>query len=207
MSLQLVVARNDARPHVERAIQCPREKDGMRGRQRVADCAIQCASRTRQVDQHGAIAALKQSRFIVCVKHHDRLQNEFDVQQRAGALLQIEQRRGRSIAFGTPALTHRRDLGANLAGVTTTTQQRIARRAKPSTQMFFAANRARPNERLRFPNPCALALIILERVEADDKQAFGAVRTQTNVDVVKSSGMRLRRQPMHDALRDAGAVT
>src|ERR1700760_4592414 len=54
-----------------------------------------------------------------------------------------------------------------------------------------------------FPGPCAAALIGHKCIEAADKEAFGAIRTQPGIDFIQAAGACQYGQPVDDALRKA----
>ena len=140
--------------------------------QAIGGGGIERSATLRDCDQFGAVAARQQFRFFVRLQQHERLQDEFDVEQRARALFQIEQfdversrsprQRSRMAAICTRTSSASRGLR----------EHGVARGAETAHQFCIAADRPRAHQRLRLPDPGAIALVFLERVDADDEQTL-----------------------------------
>src|SRR5215475_7810141 len=112
------------------------------------------------------------------VEQYDALQHEFDIDEAADALLQIEARGVGTIALGTPARAHARDFIAQTLGVARRGEKRFPNAREARAEHRIARDDARTHERLQFPRPRALAQIRLVGIDAEHEQSLAAVGPQ-----------------------------
>jgi hypothetical protein len=82
----------------------------------------------------------------------------------------------------------------------------VAQRRKGRAQIRRAGQRSRAHQRLLFPGPGALLLVLGEAFQARHQHALGAVRAQAHVDFVQAAGSGLGAEQRHQLLRHAREI-
>ena len=138
------------------------------------------------------------------VAEHEVLDEEFDVDQAARIVLQLE---GAVVVLagvaGGHLLAHAGHFATQRVEVARLAQDFLAHALEAGAQRGVAGGKARPCQRLVLPHPGVLELVVTKAVERADQQARIAVRAQTHVGVIQTAGGSLARQPGVDALHEA----
>ena len=140
------------------------------------------ASRTASISP-GVLRGTSNAGCACACAQHQRLQQEFQVDQAALALLEVEGRRIAAIQFGAHAPAHRHHVLAQRGASRRARQRLRAHALEIRAQRRIAGDAARAHQRLVFPGPGALALVVGEAGQLDTSRPLapsGRRRTSTS---------------------------
>jgi len=145
--------------------------------------------------QQGYVAAVAgQLRVPAGVAEHQILDDEFDVDQPAVVMFQVEQFALARVGIDH-FLPHRQYFALEFGEVAGLAQDLDADFLESRADIAVAGGEARPGERLMLPHPGSLELILAEGVKRADEQAGIAVGTQPQVGLEQQAGRRLAGKP------------
>ena len=134
------------------------------------------------------------------VAQDEALQQEFQIDQSAITLLEIEPRGIAAVEFGAHLPPHRRHIDAELRGIAWHSQHLAAQCVKCCEQAGIPHDPSRAHQGLMLPGPGALALILAEAGKAGHQQALGPIRAQPHIDIEQAPRARAHTQQGHDLL-------
>ena len=137
--------------------------------------------------------------MCVGVAQHQVLDDEFDIDQAALVVLEVEQLAPAAMRV-VHLLAHFDDFGGQLGRVAFLPQHLDADRFEMLADRWGAGRKTGPGEGLVLPGPCGFELILAERVDTGHQQAGVAIGSQAQVRFVEDAGGGLARQPIVDAL-------
>ncbi len=111
---------------------------------------------------------------------------KFEVDQPAGAELHVQVAARRLVALHVGP--HLRRVADELRRIAGEPQDLVDDRSRALLRFGRSEHRPRSAQRHMLPRPGALALVVLERVERDDKHPLGALGPQAHIDVVERAG-------------------
>ena len=195
------VLHHQPRAPVQRAGQAVGDEGRVDRIQRACFLRGQCAFGRQRGDQARRGAWLQQRRLRFRIAQHQVLQQELQVDQATRALLQVEACDVAAIELGAHAGPHLHHLVAQHAALARTRQRRRADVLERLQQRGVAGHAARAHQRLVFPCPRALALVLAEAGQRRDQQTLGAIRAQAHVHVVQPARRGYRAEQRDDLLR------
>lgn len=159
----------------------------------------------RQIQQRKITDIAGQARMLCGVTQDQILDDEFDIDDAACIMLEIEQfTLVRMPIAHFPA--HADDLAAQFIEVPLLAQDVDANLFECRGDVRIAAYGPRPGQCLVFPDPCLPELVVTKRLDAADEQTGGAVGTQTQVGFIQHPCSRGAGEPGIDALRQSPIV-
>ncbi len=166
-----------------------------------SDGRRQPAAVRQRVEQGRRVARHQQCRLLRGAEQHAGLHQEFQVDQAAGALLEIETRRIAAVQLGTHARTHLAHFLAQRCGLARACQGLRAHLLELLQQRRIAGHAAGAHQRLVLPGPGALALVLPVAGQRRHQRALAAVRAQAHVDVVQAAAAGDRAEQRDHLLR------
>ncbi|MNY33917.1 hypothetical protein D3C86_1682180 [compost metagenome] len=141
---------------------------------------------SRQPQQRDVAEVAHQHRMRACVAKHQILRDEFDVDHAAAVVLQVEPVAVVRVA-GVDFLAHRQDFFAQRGGIARQHQDVLADLLEARSDACVSGGMACPGQRLVFPGPGVLVLVLLEGFHGHGQKSRVAVRPQAQVHLVQPS--------------------
>ncbi|SAI57532.1 Uncharacterised protein [Bordetella ansorpii] len=156
-----------------------------------------------QPQQRDVAQVVHQLPVLRAVAQHQILRDELHVHHAAAVMFQVEQRGGIRMSRVDLA-PHRQHLSAQLRRVARLHHDVGADALEHRAHGRIARRIARARQRLVFPGPGMLALVLLEGLDGHGQQPGVAVGPQPQVHFVQPAGRRHRRQPGGHAAAQLG---